>query len=108
MENFISHPLPDRVSLDDARRYVILWRQSGLTRQQFCEAHDIPFARLRSWVQRVDMADRATAAPPFVPAKLASPHSHDDIELCLPGDIRIACSLAKLPAVLQVLRHAAA
>lgn len=39
MENVIPLPLPDRVSLADARRYVTLWRQSGLTRRQFCDLH---------------------------------------------------------------------
>lgn len=58
MENIIPLPLSDRVPLDDARRYVLLWRQSGLTRRQFCERHNIPLAKLRNWtLTRMAQAD---------------------------------------------------
>ncbi|EAX3604318.1 IS66 family insertion sequence element accessory protein TnpB [Salmonella enterica] len=107
MEN-IPLPLPARVPLDDARHYVLLWRQSGLTRRRFCEHHHIPFAKLRNWTQRVDSADRHSHAPRFIPAQLSIPAAGDErIELCLPGDIHLRCSTAQLPAVLLALHHVA-
>ncbi|EIX6435587.1 IS66 family insertion sequence element accessory protein TnpB [Salmonella enterica] len=108
MENIIPLPLPDRVPLADARRYVLLWRQSGLTRRQFCDFHNIPLARLRNWTQRVGSADRHREPPAFIPAQLAVPAvTHTDrVELRLPGDIPLFCSPASLAAVLQALRHA--
>ncbi|AYP93015.1 hypothetical protein CQB49_19770 [Salmonella enterica] len=107
MENVIPLPLPDRVPLADARRYVTLWRQSGLTRRQFCDLHHFPFAKLRNWIQRVDSASCPEHSA-FIPAQRVapSPAACKQVELRLPGNIPLFCSPALIPAVLQALQHA--
>ncbi|EEO7697845.1 hypothetical protein QXB10_001713 [Salmonella enterica] len=38
-------------TLEEKRQHVASWRASGLTRQQYCELHDIKFSTFREWPQ---------------------------------------------------------
>ncbi|WP_442320129.1 IS66 family insertion sequence element accessory protein TnpA [Buttiauxella ferragutiae] len=37
--------------IEQKKQHVASWRASGLTRQQYCELHDIPFTSFREWPQ---------------------------------------------------------
>lgn len=41
--------MKQRWFIEQKKQHVASWRASGLTRQQYCELHDIPFTSFREW-----------------------------------------------------------
>ncbi|WP_411228299.1 IS66 family insertion sequence element accessory protein TnpA [Serratia quinivorans] len=84
--------------------HVDAWRSSGLTRKQYALQHDIPFNRLRNWIQRIATPD---TNPDFIPARLVTPPPREAaVTLHLPGGISLSCPLAILAEVIRVVAHA--
>ena len=61
-----------RWALDQKKHHVTAWRSSGLTREQYCDLHDIPFKSLRQWPQDAALAERRSKAPEVIPIHLVS------------------------------------
>ncbi|EEU7751397.1 IS66 family insertion sequence element accessory protein TnpB [Salmonella enterica] len=100
-------------TLEEKRQHVVSWRASGLTRQQYCELHDIKFSTFREWPQDTKAERRGNdsglipvhiaTAQPVVPAP---PVVNDPVMLFLPGGIRMSCHATQLTDVFRALKHA--
>lgn len=100
-------------TLEEKRQHVASWRASGLTRQQYCELHDIKFSTFREWPQDTKAERRVNdsglipvhiaTAQPVAPAPSAV---NDPVMLFLPGGIRMSCHATQLTDVFRALKHA--
>ncbi|GLH25498.1 hypothetical protein ENT52713_28940 [Enterobacter sp. 200527-13] len=58
-------------TLEEKRHHVASWRASGLTRQQYCELHDIKFSTFREWPQDTK-AERRVNESGLIPVRIAT------------------------------------
>lgn len=65
-----------RWTLDQKKYHVAAWRASGLTREQYCDLHDIPFKSLLQWPQNVAKAEQRANAPEIIPVIRPDPRKH--------------------------------
>lgn len=102
-------------SLEEKRQHVADWRASGLTRQQYCELHNIKFSAFREWPQDTKPTgskDDAGLIPVHISTESAMVPAaqlvNDPVMLFLPGGIRMSCHSTQLTDVFRALRHAQA
>jgi len=102
-------------TLDEKRQHVADWRACGLTRQQYCELHNIKFSTFREWPQDTKPAvskDDAGLIPVHITAESAMVPAvqvvNDPVMLFLPGGIRMSCHSTQLTDVFRALKHAQA
>lgn len=67
--------MKQRLFIEQKKQHVASWRASGLTLQQYCELHDIPFTSFREWPLDVAKAERRASEPTVLPVLLWISHS---------------------------------
>ncbi|HHI2554929.1 IS66 family insertion sequence element accessory protein TnpA [Klebsiella aerogenes] len=102
-------------TLEERRQHVTNWRASGLTRQQYCELHDIKFSTFREWPQdtkSVVSKDGSGLIPVHIATEPVTtpdaPAVNEPVMLFLPGGIRMSCHALQLTDVFRALKHAQA
>ncbi|WP_406626450.1 IS66 family insertion sequence element accessory protein TnpA [Pectobacterium cacticida] len=92
-----------RYSHRERQQHLDAWQQSGLTKQQYCQQHDLNTATFYYWLKQHH--DDAAVPAAFIPAHRVMPGNYnaDTVTLNLPNGSSVSCLPAQLRAVMQAL-----
>jgi len=94
--------------------YILIseWRDSGLTKSDFCQIESIPFEKLAYWITKQNKEKINSDKKPirrqhsFIPMNLPSVIEHDGFEILYPNGVSLKCpnslSLDKLQSMIKI------
>ncbi|CRG51164.1 IS66 family insertion sequence element accessory protein TnpA [Yersinia wautersii] len=90
-----------RYSRSERQHHIDAWQQSGMSKQYYCQLHDLNPATFNYWLKHPTVAVPAT----FIPAQRVVPENNDanTVTLNLPKGCSVRCQLVQLRAVMQAL-----
>ncbi|OTA21235.1 hypothetical protein Xbed_00889 [Xenorhabdus beddingii] len=96
----------NRYTPEQKQQHVTQWRQTALTRKQYCEQHQLTLASFRNWITDSNKRGQhpRTALPAVLPVSL-QPASEQSVTLHTPDGYAIVCPLTRLPELMQVLKR---
>lgn len=93
-----------QVLRQEMERHLREWEQSGISQREYCHAHNLSYAKLVYWIQRLRQDQLSEEI--FVPVKpgQAPGQFFKDAELIYPNGVRMKVSVQNLEQLSRLIR----